>query len=141
MKGKVSLYYNQITIGLQSGYNQFHHRLLLGSTQYKPFPKRKKKEDKGERHNERKEKERKEKERKEVERKEKERKEVEKRRREKGMERVYSEGKREGEQEVEEKMKMKKNEKEKRKKKKNKKWRRRFMKRTALSKKNSLARS
>ena len=65
MKGKVSLYYNQITFGLQSGYNLLHHRLHRGSTQYKQFPQKKKKGgDKGERQNERKEKERKEKERK-----------------------------------------------------------------------------
>ena len=58
MKGKVSLYYNQITIGLQSGYNQLHHRLHFGSTQYEQFcQKKKKREDKGERQNERKEKE------------------------------------------------------------------------------------
>ena len=52
MKGKVSLYYNQITIGLQSGYNQLHHLLHLGSTQYKQFlniykKKKKKKTTKG----------------------------------------------------------------------------------------------
>ena len=29
--------YNQITIGLQSGHNQSHHHLHLGSTQYKQF--------------------------------------------------------------------------------------------------------
>ena len=44
MKGKVSLYYNKITIGLQLGYNQLHHRLHHGSTQYKQFPQKKKKE-------------------------------------------------------------------------------------------------
>ena len=70
MKGKVSLYYNQITIGLQSGYNQLHHPLHLESTQYKQFlqKKRKQKEeakDKGERQNEGERKERGEKEEKE----------------------------------------------------------------------------
>ena len=43
MKGKVSLYYNQITIGLKLGYNQLHHLLHLESTQYKQFPQKKKK--------------------------------------------------------------------------------------------------
>ena len=42
MNGKVSLYYNQITIGLQSGYNQLHHHLHFESTQYKQFPQKKK---------------------------------------------------------------------------------------------------
>ena len=56
MKGKVSLYYYRITIGLQSGYNKLHHLLYLESTQYKQFPKKKKKQekeakDKGERQN------------------------------------------------------------------------------------------
>ena len=37
MKGKVSLYYNRITIELQSGYNRLHHLLHLGSTQCKQF--------------------------------------------------------------------------------------------------------
>ena len=53
MKGKVSLYYNQITIGLQLSYSQSHHLLHLESTQHKQFQKKKdqKKEakDKGER--------------------------------------------------------------------------------------------
>ena len=43
MKGKVYLYYNQITIGLQLGYNQLHHRLHRGRTQYKQFRQKKKK--------------------------------------------------------------------------------------------------
>ena len=61
MKGKVSLHYNQITIGLQLGYNQLNHLLHLESTQCKQFPQKKKKEqekeakDKGERQNEGKE--------------------------------------------------------------------------------------
>ena len=46
MKGKVSLYYNKIKIGLQLGYNQLHHPLHLGSTQYKQFPLKKKKKTK-----------------------------------------------------------------------------------------------
>ena len=61
-RGKGSLYYNQITIGLQLGYNQSHHLLHLESTQHKqPHIKKKKKEqekeakDKGERQNEGKE--------------------------------------------------------------------------------------
>ena len=49
MEGKVSFYYNQITIGLQSGYNRLHHLLHLGSAQYKQFIniKKKKKMTKG----------------------------------------------------------------------------------------------
>ena len=43
MKGKVSLYYNRITIELQSGYNRLHHLLHLGSTQCKKFLNTKKK--------------------------------------------------------------------------------------------------
>ena len=65
MKGKVSLYYNQITIGLQLGYNQLHHRLHRGSTQYKQFPQKKKKKRRQRRKTERKEGEGKERERKE----------------------------------------------------------------------------
>ena len=60
MKRKVSLYYNQITIGLQLGYSQSHHLLHLESTQHKQRQKKKKKQkkeakDKGERQNEGKE--------------------------------------------------------------------------------------
>ena len=68
-------------------------------------------------------------------------KEVENRRRRKGMERVYSEGKRKGrircgrKDEEEGEGEGKEEEKE------NRKWRRRYMKGTALSKKYSLARS
>ena len=43
MKGKISFHYNQITIGLQLGYNQLNHLLHLESTQCKQFPKKKKK--------------------------------------------------------------------------------------------------
>ena len=43
MKRKVSLYYNQITVKLQSGYNQSHHRLHLGNTQYEQSPQEEKK--------------------------------------------------------------------------------------------------
>ena len=39
IKEKVSLYSNQVTFN----YNQWCHRLHLGSTQYKQFPKKKKK--------------------------------------------------------------------------------------------------
>ena len=45
-KIKVSFYYNQITIELQSGYNQLHHLLRLENTQYKQFPHKKKKKKK-----------------------------------------------------------------------------------------------
>ena len=60
MKGKVSLYYNQITIGLQLGYNKLHHRLHRGST-VQAVPSKNKRgggggggggDDKGERQNE-----------------------------------------------------------------------------------------
>ena len=49
MKGKISLYYNRITIELQSGYNRLHYLLHLGNTQCKQFLNTKKKNDKGER--------------------------------------------------------------------------------------------
>ena len=63
MKGKGSLYYNHITIGLQLGYSQLHHLLHLESTQHKQlhiYIKKKKEQekeakDKGERQNEGKE--------------------------------------------------------------------------------------
>ena len=93
IKEKVSLYFNQITFS----YNQWLH---LGSTQYKQFPQKKKKDGrslcgrKGKRENEMWKKRRKEE--RENEKKEKERKEVEKRRRRKGMERVCAEGKGKG---------------------------------------------
>ena len=71
MKGKVSLYYNQITIKLQSDYNRvtisYIIVYILEAHSTSSSLKKKKGEDKGERQNERKEKERKEKERKEVE--------------------------------------------------------------------------
>ena len=59
-RGKCSLYYNQITIRLQSGYNQSHHLVHLESTQHKqPHIKKKEQEKeakyKGERQNEGKE--------------------------------------------------------------------------------------
>ena len=89
MKGKVSLYYNQITIGLQSDYNRVTISFIISyilkahSTSSSLKKKQEKEEkDKGERQNEG---------------KEKERKEVKKRRRRKGMERVYAEGEKEGE--------------------------------------------
>ena len=57
MKGKVFLYYNRITIGLQSGYNQLHHLLHLEKHTVQTVPSKKKKQkkeakDKGERQNE-----------------------------------------------------------------------------------------
>ena len=85
MKRKVSLYYNQITIKLQSDYNRVTISCIIVYIleAHSTSSSLKKKKNKGERQNERKEKERKGKERKEKERKEKERKEVEKRRRRK----------------------------------------------------------
>ena len=42
MKGKIFLYHNQITIGLQLGCKQLHHLLHLENTQCEQFFKKKK---------------------------------------------------------------------------------------------------
>ena len=83
MKEKVSVYYNQITIRLQSDHNwiTISDVIVYILEAHSTSSSLTKKKDKGERENER---------------KEKERKEVEKRRREKGMERVCAERKRKG---------------------------------------------
>ena len=44
IKRKVSLYYSQITIGLQSGYNHLHHLLHLESSSLKKKKSRRRKQ-------------------------------------------------------------------------------------------------